>query len=107
MRTPIFKLALVPVLLSTLIACSAGQDGNNATAEPVKSAEPTREAAGPGVAAGEIRHYENIVISDWMDEDTVVVSKENDKLGKMSLEELADSLPKACTSTTWIPKNLN
>ncbi|MEI2397592.1 hypothetical protein [Paenibacillus phytohabitans] len=115
MRTPIFKLALVPVLLSTLIACSAGQDGNNAvvqepgnstegtgtpagparTAEPVKSAGPTREAAGPAVTAEEIGHYENIVISDWMDEDTVVVSKENDKLGKMSLEELADSLPKS------------
>lgn len=72
MRTPKFKLALVPVFMSTLIACSAGQDGNNTvvqepgnsaagagtptepapTAEPVKSAEPPREAAGPGVTAG-------------------------------------------------------
>lgn len=114
MRTPTFKMAIVPVFMMTLIACSA-QDGNNAvvqepgnstagtgiptelaqTAEPLKSAEPTREAAGPAVTAGEIRHYENISISDWMDEDTVVVSKENDKLGKMSLEELADSFPKS------------
>ncbi|AIQ56409.1 hypothetical protein [Paenibacillus borealis] len=114
MRTPTYKLAIVPVLMMTLIACSAEQDGNAIaqepgnstagvvtptepvqTAEPAKSAEPTREAAGPSVTAGEIGHYEDIVISDWMDEDTVVVSKENDKLGKMSLEELADSYPKS------------
>lgn len=114
MRTPTYKLAIVPVLMMTLIACSAEQDGNAIaqepgnstagvvtptepvqTAEPAKSAEPTREAAGPSVTAGEIGHYEDIVISDWMDEDTVVVSKENDKLGRMSLEELADSYPKS------------
>ncbi|MEK5495500.1 hypothetical protein MKZ24_32850 [Paenibacillus sp. FSL R7-0297] len=115
MRTPIFKLAIVPALMITLIACSAEQDGNNAVvqepgnstagagtptdpapmAETVKSAEPTREAAGPELTPGEIVQYENISISDWLDEDTVVVSKENDKFGTMSLVELAGSLPKS------------
>lgn len=34
-------------------------------------------------------------IMDWLDEETVVVSKENTSLGKMSLLELSDSYPKS------------
>ncbi|KAI7260884.1 hypothetical protein KC345_g9954, partial [Hortaea werneckii] len=95
--------------------CSAEQDGNNAVAtepaataaavnetarpaqtnEPVQTTGPVKETAGAEVKAGKIERYENITISDWMDEDTVVVSKDNKTLGKMTLKELADSYPKS------------
>lgn len=109
MKTQALKLAIGPVLLMTLIACSADRaDHTVATPEPSSSTAPSGQPApataapeateapsGPAVTAGQIEHYENIALTDWLDEDTVVVSKENENLAKMSLAELADSYPKS------------
>lgn len=42
-----------------------------------------------------IDRFENMEISDWLDENTVVVSKENQALDKMSLLELSDYYPRS------------
>lgn len=61
-----------------------------------------REEDDPGSGTDEqtisivrIEAFKKLEISDWMDSDTVVVSKENESLEKMKLEELSDSYPKS------------
>ncbi|MDF2802728.1 MAG: hypothetical protein K0S61_2631, partial [Anaerocolumna sp.] len=49
----------------------------------------------PEITVDKIDQYENINISAWLNEETVVVSKDNEALGKMTLAELADSYPKS------------
>ncbi|WP_162463351.1 TolB family protein [Paenibacillus psychroresistens] len=99
-KTKIIKIAIVPVLLMILTACSTDQAANTVvTQEPENTTtviEVTdKEVGKPDVSVGKIDHYENIAISDWMDEETVVISKENKDLGKMSLGELAEFSPKS------------
>jgi TolB protein len=56
------------------------------------------EADDPGepvISVVRIDTYEKLEISDWLDADTVVVSKENESLDKMSLAELSDSYPRS------------
>ncbi|MBW4083197.1 hypothetical protein [Paenibacillus sp. S150] len=36
-----------------------------------------------------------MAISDWRDEETVIISRENEKFGKMTLAELSDSYPRS------------
>lgn len=96
----IIKLAIVPALLMTLATCNTDQAGNrDVLQEPVNtptvSDDADKEASWPAVSVAKIDRYENIAISGWLDEDTVVISKENENLGKMSLEELSDSYPKS------------
>lgn len=110
MNTRTWKLAVVPALLMTLAACSSNQASTPAvspspqpTAAPVEaSAQPTEgpkitpaptEAA--GVTVGESKQYEKIAISDWKDDQTVVVSKQNDKLGPIASGELKGSYPQS------------
>jgi TolB protein len=103
-KTQIIKIAIVPMLLMTLIACNTDQAGSgvviqepgNTTAVVDDAGKEAGNNAGkPDVSVGKIDRYENIAISDWMDEETIVISKENEGLGKMSLKELSDSYPKS------------
>lgn len=110
MNTRTWKLAVVPALLMTLAACSSNQASAPAvspspqpTAAPVEaSAQPTKgpkvtlaPAEASGVTVGESKQYEKIAISDWKDDRTVVVSKQNDKLGPISSGELKGSYPQS------------
>lgn len=117
MNRQTWKLALIPALLMTLAACSSNQaaapavtPGPENTAEPVEaSARPTvqpasQPAATPAPAAApaasavpvrEIKTYKNISITDWRDDKTVIVSKANEKLGRISSGELAGSYPQS------------
>ncbi|ETT60232.1 hypothetical protein C173_27921 [Paenibacillus sp. FSL R7-277] len=52
-------------------------------------------AEAAGVTVGESKQYEKIAISDWKDDRTVVVSKQNDKLGPISSGELKGSYPQS------------
>ncbi len=49
----------------------------------------------PELTIGNIENLDKLEIHDWLDAETVVVSKENDTLDKMSLAELSDSYPKS------------
>ncbi|MEK3712936.1 TolB family protein [Paenibacillus sp. FSL R7-0333] len=110
MNTRTWKLVIVPALLMTLAACSSNQASAPAvspspqpTAAPVEaSAQPTEgpkvtpaPAEAAGVTVGESKQYEKIAISDWKDDRTVVVSKQNDKLGPISSGELKGSYPQS------------
>lgn len=121
MNNQAWKLAAIPALLLTLAACSSNQAAGPAvtpgpanTAAPVEaSAQPTPAAtaqaaatpapstapatapAASAVPVSEIKPYKNISITDWRDDNTVVVSKANDKLGPIKSGELAGSLPQS------------
>ena len=47
------------------------------------------------IAIIESHKYEDMIMTDWLDENTVILSKENTNLEKMSLIELADSYPQS------------
>lgn len=49
----------------------------------------------PDISIVKVDTYDNLEIFDWMDTDTVIVSRENDSLEKMKLEELSDSYPRS------------
>lgn len=49
----------------------------------------------PVVTVDKIDQIENANISAWLNDETVIVSKENEALGKITLAELADSYPKS------------
>ncbi|MDQ0114586.1 hypothetical protein [Paenibacillus harenae] len=100
-RRKIAIMACVPALLITITACSGDNGGNREVIrEPGKTItvidnESKKPAAGPAITVGGIKRYEKVEIFGWLDEDTVIVSKENESLAKMKLEELADSYPRS------------
>ncbi len=57
--------------------------------------EPKQEESEPVISVDKIERLEQLTISDWFDEDTVIVSKDNESLDKMSLSELSDQYPKS------------
>ena len=79
-------ILLILCLIITLTACKPEDpinidDGN----ESKKSA----------VKVEKIEKMDNMEISDWLNEETVVVSKENDSLDKMELLEVSDYYPRS------------
>ncbi|WP_342476968.1 hypothetical protein NYE24_25280 [Paenibacillus sp. FSL H7-0350] len=110
MNNRTWKLAVVPALLMTLAACSSNQAITPAvspspqpTAAPVEASVQPAEgpkatpapAEAAGVKVGEVKQYEQIAISDWKDDHTIVVSKANDKLGPIASGELKGSYPQS------------
>lgn len=98
--TKIVKIASVLALLFVTTACFAEKDGTKTVIErpggTITVIDDAGQPAGkPNVTVEQIDRYENIQISDWLDEDTVIVSKENESLGKMSLLELSDAYPRS------------
>jgi len=60
------------------------------------SEDPTNESeASNNLSVSKVDYFENIEISDWLDDSTVIVSKENIMLEKISLSELSDSFPRS------------
>ncbi|NBD27196.1 TolB family protein [Paenibacillus glycinis] len=100
-KTKLAIMACVPALLLALTACSENNGGNRQVIhEPGKTItvidnEGKTPTAGPAITVGGIKTYEKMEIFDWLDEDTAIVSKENDSLAKMKLEELSDSYPRS------------
>ncbi|ABR48073.1 hypothetical protein Amet_1909 [Alkaliphilus metalliredigens QYMF] len=100
-KIKVLKSIFLILLLLTLIACGAQRDGNEVIQEPVENEneiENTDKDDEPLVSVERIESYENMEISDWLDENTVIVSKENDSLEKMRLEELSDLYPRSLYS---------
>lgn len=90
---------LVAALVITFTGCGKSEDNSKVTIkEPGKSItvidNGTKEET-PAVTVDKIDRYENINITDWLDKETVIVSKDNESLGKLSLAELSDSYPKS------------
>lgn len=89
------KIAITIVVIAwllTLTACHlGGQEGKKITViDDIRT-----EAGEPALTVETIDRYENIEINDWLDTDTVLVSKENETLNKLSLKELSDAHPRS------------
>lgn len=94
-----FGIIMVSLLL-IVSACSDKKNGNQViNHEPGSSTtiidNEGDEGADPVVSVDRIEQYEGLEISDWLDEENVIVSKENDTLGKMSLLELSEFYPRS------------
>lgn len=94
------KIATVFVALLVSTGCYGEKKGNRTVIEKpggtITVIDDAGQTAGkPAVAVQGIDRYENMEISDWLDESTVVVSKLNEDLGKMSLAELSDAYPRS------------
>ncbi len=93
------KIILAMTVLLALTACNkAVEEDREIIKEPGKTItiidDKDNNAGDTVVSVVKIDRYEGMSITDWLDEDTVVVSKENTSLEKMSLPELADSHPR-------------
>jgi len=94
------RIAVALMAIIAITACNAEKDGNRVTIkEPGKNItvieDGNKETGEPTVSVEKIDRYKNLEISDWLKEDMVIVSKENESLEKMGLEELSDSYPKS------------
>ncbi|WOO38075.1 hypothetical protein R2R35_06120 [Anaerocolumna sp. AGMB13020] len=91
---------LVAALILTFTGCGKSENNSKVTIkEPGKSItvidNDTKEEETPSVTVDKIDRFDNINITDWLDKETVIVSKDNESLGKLSLSELSDSYPKS------------
>jgi len=90
--------ALILLLLTT--GCNAEKEGEKVTIEEPGGSitivnKVDNETEEPGISIVRIDNYEQMEISGWTDSDTVIVSKENETLDKMKLEELSDFHPES------------
>ncbi|MEK3732889.1 MULTISPECIES: hypothetical protein [Paenibacillus] len=98
--TTLLKAVSILALLFTITACEEEKEGNTTVIEKpggtITVIEDAGEPAGrPSIKVERIDPYENMQISDWLDEDTVIVAKDNEALEKMSLAELSDAYPRS------------
>ncbi|MGN6714188.1 TolB family protein [Anaerocolumna jejuensis] len=99
-KKQITKIIFAMILLITTTGCSTKSNEDKVTIkEPGGSItvidNTGKEAGAPEISIAKIDSYKKLEISDWLDGDTVVVSKENESLEKMKLEELSDSYPRS------------
>lgn len=100
-KNKIITIMVVPALLISIAACTSEETGDKniikeKPGETITVIDDAAKKAGePDVSVETIDRYENMEISGWVDEETVLVSKENESLDKMELEELSDSYPRS------------
>ncbi|WP_169083931.1 TolB family protein [Paenibacillus sp. PL91] len=99
-KTKMVIMGFVTALLLFVTACSSEEDANRVIIkEPGETItvidDAGKEAGEPAVSVEKMERYENVEMTDWLDEETVIVSKENTSLDKMKLEELSDSYPRS------------
>lgn len=99
-RNALKVAAAVPALLIALAACSDNEAGNREVIkEPGKTItvidDAGKQTGAPDISIAKIEPHDHVAITDWLDEETVIAIKDNEALGKMSLEELADSYPRS------------
>lgn len=93
------NITLLLVIL-TLSACSIRQGENSTKIEEpsdsiVDSQNESTKTDLYAISIEKIETYEGLEITDWMDEQTVVLAKENKELEKMSLLENAEFYPRS------------
>ncbi|MBH5320283.1 PD40 domain-containing protein [Paenibacillus sp. GSMTC-2017] len=99
----IAKMGIAMFVTGVLLFVTACSSETNSNRVVIKETEGTitvidnasKEAGEHDVSVEKIERYENVEITDWLDDETVIVSKENTTLEKMKLEELSDSYPRS------------
>lgn len=94
------KTAVTMLILLILTACGTESNENRTVIkEPGKTItvieNENKETGQYSISVEKIEKFEGVEISDWLDEETVIVSKENKSLKKMSLEELSEFYPRS------------
>ena len=94
------KIALFFFVLLTLSACSLSQEESSEELEKpgdsmIDSENESIETDLDVISIEKIEKYEGMEITDWIDEQTVVLAKENQELGKMTLLENAEFYPRS------------
>jgi TolB protein len=95
-KTYFIRTIITISLIFTLTACEK-EEKKVTIKEPGKTItiidDTDTEEIDQKISVEKIDRYEKVNITDWLDEDTVVVSKENETLDKMSLAELSEHYP--------------
>ncbi|MDR7855175.1 hypothetical protein [Tissierella sp.] len=99
-NTKMIKITIMLSLLLTLSACTKKNEGNKVIVDENGSTivivDDNEKGAGePVVSVQKIDKLQGVELSDWLDEETVIVSKENDSLDKMDLLELSSYYPRS------------
>lgn len=92
------RIIISALILMIMTGCGSQKEDDKVTTQANENSAAATDTAEnetnlSGISISGIDIYENLEISDWLDSDTVIVSKENESLGKMTLTELADSYP--------------
>jgi TolB protein len=95
-NTNFIKILLTITLIFTMTACD--KDEQKVTIkEPGKTItiinEADQEVSEPVISVEKIDRYEKVNITDWLNDQTVIVSKVNESLDKLSLTELSENYP--------------
>jgi TolB protein len=92
------KTLLTITLIFTMTACEK-EEKKVTVKEPGKTItiieDSDKDESEPTISVEKMDRYEKVNISDWLDEATVIVSKENESLDKMSLAELSEQYPRS------------
>lgn len=99
-KTKILGILMVFAILSTFTGCNT-QQGENRTV--VKDSGKTitiidkkdTESEQDFISVEKIDQYDKMEITDWLDEHTVLLAKENSELDKMSLVEKSEYYPRS------------
>lgn len=88
------------ILTFTMTACHKEEKKETIKEEPGKAntvIDPIEqeEEKKPALAVDRIDLFDQVNITDWLDEDRVIASKENTTLDKMSLAELSELYPRS------------
>ena len=99
-KTKLFTILTVFAMATIITACEKEQGGNKTiikeSDKSITIIENTDDETNtPNVTVDKINKLENIEILDWLDKDRAIVSKENETLDKLTLEELSDSYPRS------------
>jgi TolB protein len=99
-KMKVIKIAVAFVVLLTFTACSMKQEGNRTVIkEPGKSItiieNENAETDPSPISVEKIDKYGKMEITDWIDEQTVILAKENMELGKMNLLENSEFYPRS------------
>ena len=99
-KNKILSIIIIFTIVATITACDKGVAGNKdiikSPSEKITVIDDVeKEKSEPDVTVVKIDKYENTEISDWVDEDTVIASKDNESLDKLRLLELSDLYPKS------------
>jgi TolB protein len=97
-NTNFIRTIITITLIFTITACEK-EENKVAVKEPGKTItiidDSDKEVSEPDISVENIDRYEKVNITDWLDEDTVIVSKENESLEKISLDELSEYYPRS------------
>lgn len=95
------SIIIAIMLVCSLSACNAKGE----TITTVNSGD--KETQEYEISVEKIEQLEHVVISDWLDEENAIVSKENNTLGKMTIEEYEGAYHEVCIIIISVPKNIH